>query len=174
MTLWLINEIRKVLIAIHSKQSLGQLALGVSFGVLLGLLPKGFLAVLVLIPLFFFDLNLAVAFFVAVLTTFLTPLLDPFLDASGAFLLLDVVWLQPLWLFLTDLPIVPYTRFNNTLILGSFVWGVLLMLPVFLVSKQGFFWYRNKVKAIVDKNPYIVKFKQLKWVAWLSRLLEDS
>ena len=174
MTLWLINEIRKILIAIHSKQTPNQLATGVVFGVILGLLPKGFLVFILVLFLYFFELNLAINFLITLLVSALTPFMDPISHSIGRFLLVDASALTPLWTFLYELPIFPYTRFYNTVVLGSFVLGLLLAIPMFFLAKKAVLAYRSSIKKAIDKHPVVVKFKNLKWVAWFSRFLDGD
>ena len=76
------------MIAIHSKQDASQLALGISYGVLLGFLPFGFLNVFLLFGLLLINLNIVMATLSMTLITLLTPFLDPMFNSIG---LIDVM-----------------------------------------------------------------------------------
>ncbi len=65
------------------------------------------------------------------------PLLDPLTHRLG-FFLLQYEPLLPVWVELYNLPLVPWTDFNNTVVLGSFVLGLVLFVPAFLASRPVF------------------------------------
>jgi hypothetical protein len=46
--------------------------------------------------------------------------------------------LQPAWAFLFRLPLVPWTSFNNTVVLGSFTLGLTMFLPTYVFSHAAF------------------------------------
>ena len=51
-------------------------------------------------------------------------LLDPVFHSVGYVLLRDLDVLSGFWTFLFNLPIFPLTRFNNTVVLGCFVFSL--------------------------------------------------
>ena len=57
-------------------------------------------------------------------------LLDPVFHRIGASLL-QAPSLRPLWTAMYNTPLVPYTNFNNTVVLGSFVGWLVLAVPIF-------------------------------------------
>jgi uncharacterized protein (TIGR03546 family) len=172
--LWLLNEFRKLLIALHSQQSLKQLAFGISLGFILGCLPKGLLFYTVFIILLFFDANKAIAIFTLFLITLFVPIFDPLLMKVGHFFLVEVDSLQPFWQTLYNTPFVPFTGFNNTLILGSFLVSLVLSIPVYFLAKFLLKRYRESMTEFINKHPLIQKFKHLKWVVFLTRFLNPE
>lgn len=108
-----------------------QLAAGLALGMVIGLLPKGNLIAGVLtVALLVVRVNLTAAMAGASLFSLIGMLLDPLTGRIGAALL---GWgpLQSTWTCLYGLPLVPWTRFNNTVVLGSLVLGLALAGPVF-------------------------------------------
>jgi len=59
--------------------------------------------------------------------------------------------LRPLWTSWFNTPLVPYTNFNNTVVLGSLVCWLLLGIPLFLVSRWGVARYRATVAERVKR-----------------------
>jgi uncharacterized protein (TIGR03546 family) len=77
--------------------------------------------------------------------------LDPLSDKIGYFLLVKVTALKSFWTALYNMPIIPYTRFNNTVVLGSLVLALLFQIPVFLVARKLVTHYRVLIKERVQK-----------------------
>ena len=74
-------------------------------------------------------------------------LLDPVFDAIGHALLLDVSFLRPFWTTLFNVPVFPLTNFDNTVVLGSFVASVALLVPIYLGARVGVARYRDTIGA---------------------------
>jgi uncharacterized protein (TIGR03546 family) len=68
-------------------------------------------------------------------------ILDPVFDRAGA-ALLTATSLRPLWTSLYNTPLVPYTNFNNTVVLGSLVSWLVLAVPIFFAARYGVARYR--------------------------------
>jgi len=62
--------------------------------------------------------------------------------------------LQPLWTALYNLPVVPLTNFNNTIVLGSLVFAAILWLPLFFASRWGVVRYRATVAERVKRSAW--------------------
>ena len=65
-------------------------------------------------------------------------------------------FLRPLSLHLTSLTlyntsIVPFTSFNNTLVIGNLLWGLLLAIPIFLGFRKFVIAYRSHLKERIMK-----------------------
>src|SRR5690348_4173119 len=72
-------------------------------------------------------------------------LLDPLFDAIGRALLLGVPALRPLWTTLYNVPVVPLTNFNNSVVLGSLIVSLVLSVPVFYGARLGVTRYRATI-----------------------------
>ena len=64
---------------------------------------------------------------------FVAPLCDPLTHRIGELVLTNTT-LMPLWRLLTRLPMMAWTSFNNTVVMGSFWLGLALMAPVYRLS----------------------------------------
>ena len=73
--------------------------------------------------------------------------------------------LKPLWTCLYSLPVVPWTKFNNTVVLGNLVLGLLLYAPVYFAFQTCALYYRENWKARVDALPGVRAFRNSKVVS---------
>ena len=125
-----------------------QLALGFAFGMLIGLVPKGNLTALLLMNgLLLLKVNLLTGVFSTLLFSFVGVVVDPLSHRIGLALLRSKT-LEPLWTSLYDVPLVPWTRFNNTIVLGSLVLGVILTYPTYRLSKPLFARYVPRLQKL--------------------------
>ena len=115
-----------------------QMAFGLSLGVMVGLIPKGnLLAVALMMLLCSLRINLAIGMAAAFVSTWAGMFLDPLTHKLGE-LLLTHEPLRPLWAWMYDTSVWPWTNFNNTVVLGSFTLGLALFVPIYLASKPAF------------------------------------
>ena len=115
-----------------------QMAFGLAFGVLVGLVPKGnLLAIGLMMLLCSLRVNLGVGLATVFVTTWAGMLLDPITHRIGEFLLKNET-LKPLWETMYDTMLLPWTDFNNTVVLGSFVMGAGAFVPLYFLSRPIF------------------------------------
>lgn len=111
-----------------------QIALAVAIGMMLGLVPKGNLtSASLLILLFALRVNLGFGLMAACLFSLFAPMLDPIADRLGRVALAAgaVQWIGAQ---LFALPLVPWTRLNNTVVLGQLLTALMLAYPVYRVA----------------------------------------
>lgn len=134
MILWTFKLIRSVRKAIAGRKHPGQLAWGVAFGALLGMIPHGnLLAIALLLFVLMLQVNHAMVALVGIAVTFGAPRLDPTFDALGRWVFaqpqvadrLSLAWQYPL---------VPWTDLNNTIVMGSLLIGLIAVGPLYLIS----------------------------------------
>lgn len=134
MILWICKLVSTARRAIAGRRYPHQMAWGVAFGLLLGVIPHGnLLALLVLLVVLSLKINHAMAALTAVGTTFLATLLDPYSDQVGSYVLTHPK-LQDSLASAWQLPLVPWTDLNNTVVMGSFLIGVAALVPVFALT----------------------------------------
>lgn len=106
-----------------------EIALGLSLGLVLGLLPKSNLTAVLLCGLILsLRLNLVAASMAALTVMGFGPLLDSVAHQIGSFLLSWNV-LQGGWAWFFRQPLVPWLRLDDTVVLGQLFIGVVLALP---------------------------------------------
>lgn len=143
---------------LNSEGGTNQLAAGLALGVILGFSPFLSLQTLVvLVILFFFRVQMGAAFLSAFFFKLIAYLTDPASDLLGRWVL-ESPTLRPTFQTLYNLPIIPLTRFNNSIVMGSGLVGFILVIPLFFVFRRLVESYRATVVA---------RFKQTKfWKAW--------
>ncbi|MCG8650838.1 MAG: TIGR03546 family protein [Pirellulales bacterium] len=134
MVIWTIKLFKSARGAIAGRKHPHQLAWAVAFGLLLGIVPHGnLLALLLLVLVLSLKLNHAMAGLTAVGATFAGTLLDPYSHRLG-----DAVLTHPKFSQMAanawQLPLMPWTDLNNTVVMGSFVIGVAALVPVFALT----------------------------------------
>ena len=148
----LIKLIQSLFGALHSEGTPGQLAAGIALGSILGLTPllnphnAVVFALLVLLNVSFAGGMLGWALFVPI-----GFLLDPLFDWIGHSLLFAPS-LRGMWTSLYNTPVVPLTNFNNTVVLGSFVFALLAFVPLFLAARWAVTRYRATVGERVRQS----------------------
>jgi uncharacterized protein (TIGR03546 family) len=137
--------IAKLIFALNGNVKKSQLAAGFSWGLLLALVPAGNFFWLVLFLLsFFFRHNHASKLLSMTLLKLLSPFTAPLVDLLG-WEVLHIGALLPFFTTLYNMPFVPFTKFNNTLVAGGLAGGAALWLPVFFLCMALIPLYRNKV-----------------------------
>jgi len=150
----LLKLIQSIIKTLHSAGTPGQVAAGMALGSALGLTPLMqvhnlvVISLLILLNVSFGGGMLGWALFVPV-----GFLLDPIFDRLGL-ALLTAPSLRPFWADLTNTPILPYTNFNNTVVLGSFVAWLILSIPIFFAARYGVTRYRATVGERVRQSRF--------------------
>ncbi|HSB55584.1 MAG TPA: TIGR03546 family protein [Gemmatimonadales bacterium] len=147
--LTLLKLLQSLFKTLHSEGTPGQVAAGIMLGAGIGLTPLMsahnlvLFAAIVLLNVSFGGGMLGMALF--------TPvgfLLDPLFDKVGL-ALLKAAPLQGLWTDWYNIPLVPYTNFNNSVTLGSFVVWLVLTIPLYFLGKVAIARYRATYGARV-------------------------
>lgn len=150
----LLKQIFQFLKLLNSDTGNVQISAGIAAGFILGMTPVLSLQTfLVFICIFFFRIQIGAAFVSAFFFKFIAFLLDPAFDAIG-FWFLNLESLQGVFTSLYNMPIVPFTRFYNTIVMGSGVLSLILSPVVFLVSSYIVSQYRVQI---------VSKYKQTKF-----------
>ena len=137
--------IQQLVKALNSDGTPGQVAAGIALGAVFGLTPLMNLHNLVLFGCaLIFNLSLPGVFLGWTLSVPVGFALDPLFGAVGS-ALLGAPALRGLWTTLSNTPVVPFTNFNNSVVLGSFVVWVVLLLPIFFLARWGVAKYRERV-----------------------------
>lgn len=155
--------VRDLVSSLHGGSDPRHLAAGFALGAALGLIPKGNLFAAAFFLLFFaLRLNKGMALLSA---TFFTPIgyaVDGPAHRIGL-ALLKAPALAGLWTALYDLPVVPLTRFNNTVVLGNLVLGLVLFVPLYFLALRFVAWYAANWAARVERLKLVQAFKGMGW-----------
>ena len=163
--------IKNFIQVLRSGQTPRQIAGGFALGAIVGLMPfftlQGLLLWLVILVL---DVNLSAALLAVTLFALLAYIIDPLFHAMGYFLLVDSSSLHAFWTSLYNAPIAPLTRFNNTVVLGSFVAGFLLLLPVYWGMHRFVLAYRTHLHSKVERLKIYQVISKSTLVKWYDRI----
>ena len=147
---------------LHSDGTPGQVAAGIMLGAGIGLTPLlsahnlVLFAAIVLLNVSFGGGMLGLALF--------TPvgfLLDPLFDRVGL-AMLRAPGLAGLWTDWYNIPLLPYTNFNNSVTLGSFVVWLVLTVPIYWGAKLAIARYRATYGARVMNSRFMKGLKASK------------
>ncbi len=147
----IIKFLQTLIKALNSDGTPGQVAAGMALGLALGLTPLMSLhnLVVLLIAMMFtvsfpgFMLGWAIA----------VPfgfMLDPVFDRLGMALLTNDA-LLPMFAWITSTPVISLTRLNNSIVLGSLVFWLLALLPMYFVFRLVVARYRTDVYERIAK-----------------------
>jgi len=152
----MIKGIAKLILALNGNVSKTQIAAGFAWGILLGLVPAGnaFWIVLFLIS-FFFTHHHGGKIAALAIIKILYPIVAYPIDSVGWFVL-HIDSLNKFFTQLYNMPFVPFTKFNNTLVMGGLVSGLILWLPIFFLFIALIPLYRNTLGPKI-RNSKIVR-----------------
>ena len=159
----LLRLLQKMVRALHSDGTPGQVAAGIAFGSAFGFIPLlSFANVVILAVVMLFNISFPGAMLGWIIFAPLGFLLDPIFDATGATLLVNYPGLQGLWTALYNAPLFPLTSYNNTVVLGSIVGWAVLALPIFFAARWGIGKYREKVAERIGRSKFMKAMKASK------------
>jgi len=133
----LMRPIFALLDVLQEESSPLRIAWGFVLGMALGLMPAGtlqwgmLLAAVICIRVNF----IAVIVSTVIFYTF-ALIAEPVFNSLGMWLLTGLPFLHRLWAWMFHAPFLPYTQFNNTIVLGSFVVTLILAAPLFLLTRR--------------------------------------
>lgn len=152
--MFFIKLLSKFIKVLNSNASPNQVAWGFALGAILGFTPFMSLHnLIVIILLIILNVNIASAMLSFAIFSFFAWLLDPLFHAIGFYVLVEIPFFQSLWTALYNAPIAPFTRFNNTVVMGSLLVSLVLLIPNYL-------WFKWFVKRYRDS--WNEKIKQWK------------
>jgi uncharacterized protein (TIGR03546 family) len=158
----LLKLLQSLFRTLHSEGTPGQVAAGIMLGAGIGLTPLMsahnlvLFAAIVLLNVSFGGGMLGLAVF--------TPvgfLLDPLFDRVGL-QLLQAAGLRGLWTGWYNIPLLPYTGFNNSVVLGSIVVWMIAAVPIFFAARWAVARYRATYGARVLNSRFMKGLKASK------------
>lgn len=159
----MLRTIAKVLRVLNSETEPGQISLAFCLSMIAGFTP--FLSVhnlLVFLLVLLFRLNLSTFIFGLVLFSGVAYLFDPLFHRIGL-TVLTASALEGLWTLLYNMTLFRLEKFNNSVVMGSLLFSILLFVPLYLLSNQIIVRYRDDVVAWVRKSRIMQAFKATKF-----------
>jgi len=170
----MIKLIAKLITALNGNLKKSQIAAGFSWGLLLGLVPAGNVFWIVLFVVsFFFKHHHASKLIVLAILKLASAAVAPLMDTVG-WEVLHIEALQGFFTTLYNMPFVPFTKFNNTLVAGGLASGIVLWLPVFLLILMLVPLYRDKIVPRIRNSKIIAAIKKLPVIAPLFKAVSKA
>ncbi len=165
---FMLKGIVKFLLILNSNQRAWQIAGAVAFGLLLAMVPAAnLLWVLLFVLLLVIKVNKAVALLFMVIFRLFAPLYDPLTESLG-FAVLSVSGLEGFFSFLYNTPLLPFFAFNNSLVMGGFLCGLVLFAPMVLIVSLLVGLYRKKVSPLWKNSKFYKKLAAVPWIKKIS------
>lgn len=137
--------------ALNSEGTPGQVGLGMAIGLCFGLTPLVSLHNLVVLAIAMLStVSMPGVFLGWAIATPLGFAFDPLFDRLGMALLMQDA-LAPFFTWVVNTPVVALSRLNNSIVLGSLVSWLVLLIPMFFVFRVLVARYRADVYAHVQK-----------------------
>lgn len=166
----MIQQIISLIRLIHSETDPRQISLGFALGMIPGLTPFMSLHnILVLFILLFIRANISAAMLSWAVFSILAFVLDPLFHLLGLFLLTGMAPLQGVWTSLYNAPLVPYTKFNNSVLIGSLFFSLLAFYPVYWGGRIMVMKYRETVMERLNQLKIVHVFRASSLYKWYSR-----
>ncbi|WP_413577489.1 TIGR03546 family protein [Bdellovibrio sp. HCB290] len=168
MTL-LLKQLFNFIKLLNSDTDTMPLAFGLSLGLLLGFAPFfSIQTAIVLFIVFVFRVQLGAAFLSAFFFKFVAFLFDTPAHHLGK-VVLEMESLRPLFVSMYNMPFVPMTRFNNSIVMGSMVVSVLLFPFAYYGFKALILAYRAAVVARFKGTKFWKALTATKFYIWYSK-----
>ncbi|UTC82495.1 DUF2062 domain-containing protein [Treponema denticola] len=136
--------------AINANAHPGDIAHAVALGLFLAILPKNNLTFTFLFFLsIFIRINKGAFFITFILFGFVTPFMDVLINNIG-FWAVQLLFLRPIFIALENIPFVALFKLSNTMVLGGIIWGLILYIPVYILTRIIIAKYRKYMQPAVN------------------------
>lgn len=152
--------------ALNANSNPSEIAHALALGVLLGLMPKtNALWYIIFVFFLFVRLHKSTYCISLLVVTYFAWMLDPTFDSIG-YSILTYKPFENIFAPLIDIPFVGFTKFNNTIVMGSLVFSIAIYIPIFVA---GYFFVRfwrkhvaptfinSPLRKVVSKLPVLGK-----------------
>ncbi len=144
--------IKSFFLALNANAHPGDIAHGVSLGLLLALVPKtNLLWVFLFLFILFIRMNKGAFFLSLILLAFVVPFADVAVEAAG-YGVLSLPFLEGIYTTMSNTPFVGLTRFNNSMVAGGLVAGIILYLPVYALCRLFVDKYRTVLQPKIANS----------------------
>jgi uncharacterized protein (TIGR03546 family) len=169
-----LKGIAQVLIAINANQRPGEVATGMALGFLLALIPMNNLLWFALFILtLFLKVNLGAELLALAVFKLIAPLFDPLLHAVG-YTVLTTDALRGFFTYIYNIPILPLFRFNNSVVMGGLLIGLLMGVPLFFLFRWAVTVYRTKLRDRIANSRIVKAFQRFPIVSAIGKLIRKA
>ena len=155
----MIKMIAKLFKVLNSETEPGQISLAFCLAMILGLTPLMSLHNLVVILLMLLvRVNLSACILGWIFFSGIAYILDPLFNLIGLAILTSK-GLEGLWTSLYNITLFRLAKFNNSIVMGSFLFSLIFFIPLYLLFNQIIRKYRVYVLEWVQKTRLMKAFK---------------
>ena len=165
----LLKQIFGLLKLLNSDTGVNQIAMGVVCGLILAFAPTfSIQTIFVIFIIFFFRIQIGAAFIAMFFFAIPALLLDPLFHIIGSYFL-EIVALKGVYTFLYNAPIIPFTKFNNSIVMGALISSFFLSPFVFLGTKKLIIKYRVVVLEKIKQTKFFKALKATSLFKWYAK-----
>lgn len=155
------KKLIKLLKLLNSNSKASQIANSFCIGLILGLMPKNnLLWFMILVFFMFVRIHKACYGIMILVGAILAPGLDPLFDKVG-YAILTFSPMENTFANLLDIPFIGFTRFNNTIVMGSLACGLIAYIPVFFLAEGFVYVWRRFVAPAFIKSKVLNAFYKI-------------
>ncbi|MEK6624794.1 MAG: TIGR03546 family protein [Bdellovibrionota bacterium] len=168
MTL-ILKQMFSLLKLLNSETGTNQIAAGVALGFIMGMAPAFSLqTILVLLLALIFRVQFGAAGLAAFFFKFIAWPFDPLFDRFGQVILeMDSLHSTLTWAY--NLPIIPFTKFYNSVVMGSGVLSFILFPAVFFLARMLIQKYRELIVAKIKDTKMWKAMKATSLFQWYEK-----
>ena len=165
----ILKQIYGLLKLLNSDTGTNQIAAGVAAGFVLGMSPMLSLqSLLIFLCIFLFRIQAGAAFLSAFFFAFVAYVLDPLFHFVGS-LILERPEFQESFTKMYNMPLVPFTRFNNSVVMGAGVIAIALFPITFWLARRLVVQYRVTVAERFRQSKLVKALKATTLAQWYSK-----
>ena len=169
----MIKPLVRLLQALSSNSDPGAIAHAFACGILLGFMPKDNIFWYILfIFILFMRIQRATYSLTVLVGALIAPLLDPLFHTIGMWVLTRES-LIPFYEKLLSIPFVSFTKFNNTIVMGSLCFSLLCYFPLYGLARLWVHLWRRYIAAGVRKLRIVNLIKQIPLVEKIHDLASE-
>lgn len=165
------KPLAKLIKALSSNYDPGAIAWGFSCGILLGFMPKNNLLWYILtVLILFLRIQRGTYAIAMIIGSLIAPSLDPLFDLVGTAIL---TWDKgiPVYSYLLNIPFISFTKFHNTIVMGSFACGLMAFAPMYGLARLVIFLWRRFVAAPLKNAKIVQTIKKVPFVEGLRKMI---
>lgn len=152
----MLNKLLNLLKAFNGNVNPGEIAHAIACGTILGLMPKNNLFwYLIFVFILFIRINKPSFLIMTLIGASISPAFDGFFDTVG-YAFLTIPQFSSFFAFLLEIPFVAFTKFNNSVVMGSFLCGIVLYIPLYFFGRLLVFLWRKYAASFI-KNSKVMK-----------------
>ena len=148
---FIINFFARLISILSSAAAPSEIAAGFSMGIFLGLCPSLALSILAYLLLIIFNVNITTALFALAFFRIVAYAVAPLLHSLGYFVLAGIPVLHGFWTALYNTPFIPFTGYNNTVVMGGLICSLVIFVPCYFLAMKGVIEYRKHYDGLVRR-----------------------